>query len=261
MQCKRLLAWSLLPLCIMRTSIALAASLCLALGGLGCVAASEEGDLVFETDGGKTDVARPFGTFEQTLAPGDEGYKRLRLNEDRTYELSFQLGCETCVTTFAGTFRFATSHDKHYIVLDSELGRYSDEYELDGAKLHLRESDSDEWFTMTRVDGALELDADDNGGTFDVVEGTDVVLQLPSNPSTGYDWQITSTDRSFGYGTKTFEAAGPVGGGGTTKFVWKTAGPIPLVGEHVVKLEYRRSFETDTPAQQTFDLTVNVVAR
>jgi len=243
----------------MKSLVAFAASLCLMVG-IGCTS-SETDDLIYETGGGKTDAVRPFGTFEQDLPSGREGFERLTLNEDRTYEVILQTSCDSCLQHLMGTYRFAASHGKQYVVIRHDDASFSFEYKLDGAKLQLREADSDDWFTMTRAAGAaaLELDADDNGGKFDVKEGSQVVLRLPANPSTGYDWTITATDRSFGYGTKSFEASsnGPVGSGGTTKFVWETVSPLSLVGEHIVKLEYRRA---SGPADQTFEMTVNVVA-
>ena len=43
------------------------------------------------------------------------------------------------------------------------------------------------------------LTKDDNGRTVRVTLGTDLVVKLPANSSTGYAWKVTRTDRSFGY--------------------------------------------------------------
>src|SRR4029078_8221383 len=56
-------------------------------------------------------------------------------------------------------------------------------------------------------------------------------------------------------------AGGPVGGGGSTTLLWKATGPLlqPSTTAHAVKLEYRRSFESDdVPAAKTFTFKVKV---
>src|SRR5687768_1448233 len=46
---------------------------------------------------------------------------------------------------------------------------------------------------------SLVLTEADNGRTITVPEGQNVVVKLASNPSTGYEWSVASTDRTFGY--------------------------------------------------------------
>src|SRR5688572_4989878 len=46
---------------------------------------------------------------------------------------------------------------------------------------------------------SLTLTEQDNGRTVTVTEGQNVVVKLQSNPSTGYKWEVASTDRTFGY--------------------------------------------------------------
>ncbi len=103
---------------------------------------------------------------------------------------------------------------------------------------------------------AVQLTDADNGKHFSVKEGQDVVVGLNSNPTTGYSWSVTSTDRSFGYPHETFEAptTGLVGAGGVQKFVWNTNTPF-AVGEHTVVLSYARGTGS---AAQKFTFTVNV---
>jgi len=114
---------------------------------------------------------------------------------------------------------------------------------------------------------SLKIDDDDNGKTFTVEKGGDVKVALSSNATTGYKWKVVSTSRTFGYPTNldgTYQgpgSGGPVGGGGTQLFVWKTNSPLlqPSATAHTVKLEYRRSFESDsTPAAKTFTFKVKV---
>lgn len=109
---------------------------------------------------------------------------------------------------------------------------------------------------------ALSVTEADNGKTVTVTEGQDLLVKLPSNPSTGYSWNVVATDRSFGYPseTKFFPDGAGVGSGGVERLTWKTKTPLPLVGEHTVKMEYKRAWETSVPAAKTFSFTVRIVA-
>jgi predicted secreted protein len=120
-----------------------------------------------------------------------------------------------------------------------------------------------------RTSGSPVLKDADSGKTVTVEKGKDITVALSSNPTTGYKWKVTSTDRSFGYPSPaegTFAGAGrngPVGSGGTQTFVWKTGSPFLEAGgaAHQVTLEYRRSFESDdVPAARTFKFKVKIKA-
>jgi inhibitor of cysteine peptidase len=103
----------------------------------------------------------------------------------------------------------------------------------------------------------------DNGKTVTVTDGQDVLVKLPSNPSTGYQWKVVSTNRTFGYpaDVKFLPNGGGVGSGGVERFTWKTKNTFrPMLGEHTVKMEYARSWETDVAPAKTFSFTVKVVA-
>ncbi len=111
--------------------------------------------------------------------------------------------------------------------------------------------------------GDAVIDESGDGQTFDVVEGVAVVVQLPSNPSTGYDWQVVTTDRTFGYPSVTnfiLDESAPDGSGGITEFIWATEGISSMVGSHTVVLGYVRSWEEDAEPEQTFTFTVNIVS-
>ncbi len=125
--------------------------------------------------------------------------------------------------------------------------------------------DDSEGELRRRASGALELKEADDGKAFTVKKGKDVRLTLPANPSTGYSWQITSTNRTFGYpspqeGTFEGQSDGPVGSGGKQVFVWKTNSPHLQVSDnvHTVKMAYKRSFD-DMPADKTFSFSVKIV--
>ena len=244
-----------------KTAAALAA-LVLALAGPACTSSPDD-DLTFETDGGKADSVRPYGHFERSLAEGEAGFTLLDLREDRTYDASQELvTCDpgACTDAFSGTYRFASSRGKPYIVLYNDGDPwYSFEYKLDGETLSLRTTGTSSWFTMTQAAAGLELDDSDNNGTFDVPAGDDVVVKLAANATTGYKWAVTSTDRSFGYPEEDYVVDGPAtGSGGTSVFTWRTSGPFPLTGAHSVTLEYRRPWDTTSPPAKTFKFTVNV---
>ncbi len=98
----------------------------------------------------------------------------------------------------------------------------------------------------------------DDGGSVTVNSGGALEIKLPSNPSTGYSWQVVDVPTFMPQeGESSFEQGGPsgaVGAGGTEtlRFVPATA------GTGTVKLEYRRSWETTAPAEGTFTLDVTV---
>ncbi|MBI2378224.1 MAG: protease inhibitor I42 family protein [Deltaproteobacteria bacterium] len=101
----------------------------------------------------------------------------------------------------------------------------------------------------------------DNGKTIKVKKGEDVVVELSANATTGYKWQVKSTDKTFGHPSENEYvgpgAQGPVGSGGHTRLVWKTDGFLDTVGTHKVELEYVRPFDPTHPAKK-FRFTVEV---
>lgn len=99
----------------------------------------------------------------------------------------------------------------------------------------------------------------DNGKSFSVLEGQNVVLKLSSNPTTGYRW-VVADDDDFGTAKETYKSnSHAVGSGGTQTFTWKTKdASIAMLGSHTVKLEYKRSWEAR--AIKTFKFTVDLNA-
>ena len=104
----------------------------------------------------------------------------------------------------------------------------------------------------------VEIGDADDGKTFAVIVGQDIVVHLSANPTTGYRWRVTSTNRTFGYPVSDlFQVGGSaVGAGGTQTLTWKTTGPLNLVGTHTVELAYARTAE-ETP-DKTFSFTVEI---
>jgi inhibitor of cysteine peptidase len=105
---------------------------------------------------------------------------------------------------------------------------------------------------------SLAVTEADNGKTVTITKGQNLLLKLQSNPSTGYKWAVSSTDKTFGYPTETFvqNNDGAVGSGGVQRFTWKSSSMLNVVGSHTVKLEYKRSGEKT--ASKTFTFTVKV---
>lgn len=111
--------------------------------------------------------------------------------------------------------------------------------------------------SVAELNGIAITEAD-NGRTVTVTEGRDVIVRLPSNPTTGYTWQVVSTDPTFGYPSKTFiPGSAATGSGGIEQFTWKTKSFRPMVGAHTVAMEYRRPWE-NRPLK-TFRFTVKIV--
>lgn len=107
--------------------------------------------------------------------------------------------------------------------------------------------------------GTTLTEADD-GRTVAVVEGQTVLIALASNPTTGFDWAVTSADKALGSPTIKFVkgASTAVGSGGTTKLSWLTTTGGAMVGKHAVTLGYQRSWEKKDA--KTFKVTIDVRA-
>lgn len=107
---------------------------------------------------------------------------------------------------------------------------------------------------------AVVIGEEDDGGSVEIVEGELVEVWLSSNPSTGYDWHVATTDRTFGYpiATDFIPDGDTTGGAGMTVLTWATVGTLSMVGSHTVMLEHRRAWETSSA--ETFTFTVDIVA-
>jgi len=121
--------------------------------------------------------------------------------------------------------------------------------------------DSSGDFMTDEPDHTLTIDETGDGQTFDVIEGELVVVRLPGNITTGYEWTVAETDRTFGYPIEESYltdqgAEQQIGGGGIFEKIWKTKGFLPMAGAHTVVLEYKRSWETE--AIDSFTFTVNI---
>jgi inhibitor of cysteine peptidase len=99
-----------------------------------------------------------------------------------------------------------------------------------------------------------EADAD---RAIDLHVGGKLKIALPSNPTTGFQWEVGAGDPAIlrPSGQPEFESSGGgVGSGGRTTLRFEAVAP----GQTRLKLIYHRPFEKDTPPVQTFDVVVTV---
>lgn len=110
------------------------------------------------------------------------------------------------------------------------------------------------------VPSEVQLTDRDDGGSVRLARGGSLVVELVSNPSTGYAWTVS--DRS-GSGIVLVGppqyippgSTGPVVGAPGTE-VLRFAATVP--GSHELVLEYRRSFEPNAAPERTFRVTVQI---
>jgi inhibitor of cysteine peptidase len=103
--------------------------------------------------------------------------------------------------------------------------------------------------------GHLVVNEDQNNSTIEMVVNNILTLELKENPTTGFQWNLTTTP-----GIITIDDAyiptSPqlIGSGGVHKWDIKTAQP----GTQVIKATYMRSWEPVTGNETSFSLTVVV---
>jgi predicted secreted protein len=109
----------------------------------------------------------------------------------------------------------------------------------------------------TAVVAPVTVDQNSNEQVVDVGAGQAIVLHLPSNATTGYEWVVTSEGAPFGEPSVSYHVEGEaLGAGGTTTIVWmgtKDASP----GRYPISLSYQRSWEPG--AADTFSFIVEIV--
>ena len=106
----------------------------------------------------------------------------------------------------------------------------------------------------------VTVSAAQSGASVELAANQDLVVRLPSNPTTGYRWiYVEPKDAVLRVdGPSTFEstqtAGGAVGAGGTE--IWKLAPLKP--GQQQLRFEYRRPWEQGVAPSQTATYTVTV---
>lgn len=103
----------------------------------------------------------------------------------------------------------------------------------------------------------------DNDKQINLVVGQPFMVQLASNPTTGYRWIYEQEGTAFlePVGEPRYQAGsapiGMVGGGGTEYFMFKATN----AGQQSLKLEYVRPFERDVPPVQTVSYNLVVAGK
>lgn len=105
---------------------------------------------------------------------------------------------------------------------------------------------------------ATTITEQDNGRDIDLNAGDILIVKLPSNPSTGYNWLVAGEPAPLKLQKSAFHnkasSAKTVGAAGITalQFTATSSGIANLT------LVYRRSWEYNTPPMKTFSVRVNV---
>jgi inhibitor of cysteine peptidase len=106
----------------------------------------------------------------------------------------------------------------------------------------------------------IDLGESDDGKTVSVDAGRRVRIRLAGNPTTGYSWflmpiegQAVKAEGEVEYKPNA-QQPGMVGGGGTFELVLRAV----QAGKSVVKMEYKRPWEKDTPPIRKFAVTLAV---
>jgi inhibitor of cysteine peptidase len=108
--------------------------------------------------------------------------------------------------------------------------------------------------------GAVTLTEADDGTAVRVAAGGAIVIELESNPSTGYSWQLgdgldEAVVKEVSQSYSPAETGDDVvGSGGVETWTFSAVGP----GTTEIRLEYLRPFEQHVPPVQTFVATVDV---
>lgn len=91
-------------------------------------------------------------------------------------------------------------------------------------------------------------------GAITVPRGSRIIVALPGNPSTGYQWTISETDESLlKPGGSSFQPDRDLpGSGGEYRFAFTAVGPGPVR----LRLIYKRAWET--AVADTFEVTITI---
>ena len=105
--------------------------------------------------------------------------------------------------------------------------------------------------------GEVKIGDTDDGGQVPLEVGQTLVLSLDSNPTTGYQWEITELDEAILKQTgHEYEADQPVLIGSGGKEVWRFQAQSS--GSTTLSLGYKRSWEEGIEPIQTYSVEVAV---
>ena len=102
--------------------------------------------------------------------------------------------------------------------------------------------------------GTTRLSGEDDGARIELVSGDEIVVELESNPSTGYSWQVASSKGARQKGEVEYVGGDTdvVGAAGVERFTFVREGS----DAGVIALEYRRPWETTEAPEDTWSLTI-----
>ena len=105
---------------------------------------------------------------------------------------------------------------------------------------------------------ALTLTDQDNGKAIELASGAMLIVQLPSNPSTGYSWSAQGDTSPLklvkSNQVEQKQSSQRVGAPGIQVLQFKATGP----GTTTLDLAYRRPWEKDVPPAKAFSVKVTV---
>ena len=105
---------------------------------------------------------------------------------------------------------------------------------------------------------AVQLTDADNNKEIPLEVGSQLVITLPGNPSTGYSWEVKSMDAAIlgvvGEPQFVSDNTNLVGAGGQLSLTFEAL----KAGSTTLELVYHRAWETDIAPLQTFTVKVTV---
>lgn len=111
--------------------------------------------------------------------------------------------------------------------------------------------------TVSPGSNMVTVTGKDDNTTAELNRGDILTVELAANPTTGYQWRQAGGDpailRQTGEPEFTPDTSA-IGSPGKVDLRFEAAGP----GQMKLQLEYRRSFEPETPAAKTFTINVAV---
>jgi len=112
-------------------------------------------------------------------------------------------------------------------------------------------------FGLAGCDKKVTVSSAMNGGSVKLEKGQVLVLKLASNPTTGYDWEISGLDTSILQQTGDVKYKSDsmlTGSGGTDTWTFTAISS----GQTHLSLIYHRGWEKDIPPLETFELDIVV---
>lgn len=113
------------------------------------------------------------------------------------------------------------------------------------------------FLTACAKPGPTVLGEKDSGRAVEIRVGEQLTVELPANVTTGFQWVVADTGPLTQAGDPVYEEpqkAGVVGAGGSQTFEFEAG----AAGSGRLKLEYRRPWEKDVPAEKTWSVTLTV---